>query len=224
MAIRARKIVEAAPRPSLRPVAPAPEAPVVRSYKVNLNPDPDLPVSLFDPKWNEPVVAQRVALKSWRELGPVPVLSALCGEDELESFRRLHKEERTFHLIDPVDEGGLRKKGGSYGELHKHFSWGGRRPNANFHAQAVAFAFGSDGTFIVSGRVGCWDGSFENQAHLQVRVFAGDDCVGAVSWTSTLKPKEDKDVRLFGKSDDVAKQFDAIDRVEVAFVAVPGDF
>jgi hypothetical protein len=191
-----------------------------RLYAVQLNPNPELPISLFDPKWEQPEVAQRVAFKMWDELSN-SVPGGVIHEDDLPEQRKLMSERRTFDF--PRDEEGTRIAG-SFGELHRHYSLGGARPPSNFHAQAVSFGVDEEGNFVLAGRVGCWDGPIENTAVLSVRFIADDEVIGAVCWSGDLVPRQDIDVGVVGQSKRLKEAYARIDRAEVVFTATPGRY
>lgn len=195
----------------------------LKSLPVNLVNDPALPVSLFDPKWSDPAVAAQVALTLLRGL-PRPKDEPLVDVDALPAQKRTASDERSFVFAPPLTFGRAQVKAGSFGELHRRYTYGGGRPAANFHAQAVAFGFFDDGRAFLRATVGCHDGSFGNTCALTLKVFTGDVLLGAVAWTATLDPGQSNDVARVLKDPRVAAQFAAIDRAVVTFSATPGAF
>jgi hypothetical protein len=191
-----------------------------RLYAVQLTPNPELPVSLFDPKWQQPEIAQKVAFKMWDELSK-SVPGGLIDEEDLPEQRRFLSERRAFTFVRAE---GATRFAGSYGELHRHYSLGGARPSSNFHAQAVSFGVDEDGHFVLAARVGCWDGPMENTAVLSVRFFAGETCIGAVCWSGDLVPRQDINVGIVGQSDRLKAAYADIDGAEVVFTAAPGQY
>jgi hypothetical protein len=196
---------------------------VLKSLPVNLVSDPSLPVSLFDPKWNDPAVAAKVALELARSL-PRPGKDPLVDVTALPVQKKTASEERTFVFQAPLTFGANAVKAGSFGELHRRYTYGGGRPPANFHAQAVAFAVFDDGRYFLRAKVGCHDGSFGNTCTLTLKLFAGDTPLGGTSFSATLDPGKDVDAAVTGSDPQIAARFVDVDRAVVVFSATPGSF
>lgn len=188
----------------------------MRSYPVNLNPDPDLPRGLFDPRWQDPAIASRVAFTVYRRLSfdEAPLRLVVDG---LPEQKAMVTDARVFPLVDVHEHDGAKFKGGSFGELHRRYSFGGRRPTVNFHAQAVCFGVDDKGRFYLRSKVGRFDGGWGNDAALVVKLHAGDELVGAVYWAGELDPPKDVHVHLLGKDPVVAARFAELTEARVAF-------
>src|SRR5689334_21027367 len=127
-----------------------------------------MPTSLFDPRWKEPEVASRVAFvlycRNELALATEPLTQAPPAS------RPDLVDQRSFHFahVHDVDKSlGARKfKGGSFGELHRHYAFG--KYTVNFHAQAVAFGFDDFGRYFLDATVGRFDGPWGNDASLVV--------------------------------------------------------
>ena len=117
---------------------------MIKTHPVNLNRDPQLPTGIHDPRWKEPAVATRVALTTFQRLMMNPALFPaavmLPAGDVNPGFKgNVDKRAFTFQPAQDIPLKKLRFKGGSYGEIHHRYSFGGRLPAVNFHAQAVIF-------------------------------------------------------------------------------------
>lgn len=209
-----------------------------RTYAVKLGAGSDgMPTSLFDPRWRDPAVAARVAFVLYcrsgadlegaahKLLDDVPALPPELTDAR--DFRLAHVYEVASALDAPDVPDALRKrsgarrfKGGSYGELHRHYAFG--KYTVNFHAQAVSFGFDDAGAWFLASTVGRFDGPWGNDAVLSVRWRAGRDVVGASVWHRALDPVGDLRVRLSGQDARLAQRFDEIDLAEVAFTARHG--
>jgi hypothetical protein len=192
--------------------------PTVKTYATpEPKPDEGLPKSLFDPRWNQPDVASRVAFVLSRRLPSntdAQLGGALALPPEL-------TESRTFKFVDEhTTPDGVRVKGGSYGELHRHVSFGSQP--ANFHAQAVAFGVESSGRFFLVATVGRFDGPWGNEGTLAATFKAGKDVVGSASWKKFLDPVGDHRVVVVGKDVKIAARFDEIDSALVQFCTRTG--
>jgi hypothetical protein len=149
---------------------------------------------------------------------------------ELDAQRADLTDARSFalahvHRIDVSEaNGATRFKGGSYGELHRHYALGGSSAGGalNFHAQAVSFGVDDAGRYCLNANVGRFDGPWGNDALLTVTFFAAGAALGAVRWHASLDPVGDKRVCVVGRDAVIAERFDAIDRADVAFTARHG--
>lgn len=189
----------------------------LRTYKVDLTHDPALPVSLFDPKWNDPEVAARVALEAYKRLPLDSAELPPLAREGLPEQKRTASDTRVFPLEHVQEIHGLRLKGGSYGELHKKYSYGGRRPTVNFHAQSVCFGLDSEGRYFLRARVGRFDGAWGNDAVLSVTFYAGDEEIGGSHWAGALDPPHDIDVEVIGLDAALKDRFDEVTSARVAF-------
>lgn len=202
----------------------------MRTYPVKLGASDGMPTSLFDPRWKEPDVAARVAFTLYCRNDFSHASAPL--QRELDAQRADLTDARTFALVHVHDigdsqriGGGARRfKGGSYGELHRHYALGGSTAGGslNFHAQAVSFGVDDGGRYCLNANVGRFDGPWGNDALLTVTFFAGPSAIGAVRWHASLDPVGDKRVCVVGKDAVIAERFDAIDRADVAFTARHG--
>ena len=194
----------------------------MRTYPVKLGASDGMPTSLFDPRWRDPAVAARVAFTLYcrhdfagadAPLAPVPAPQ----KAEL-------TDARTFPLVHVHDAGhdgaATRFKGGSYGELHRRYSFGGKRPTVNFHAQAVCFGVDDAGRFYLRSKVGRFDGGWGNDAALVVKLHAGDELLGAIAWQGALDPPQDVHVQIVGVDARLAARFDDVTHAHVAFTGL----
>ena len=188
----------------------------MRAFPVNLNPDPDLPRGPFDPRWQDPHVASKVAFTVWTRLSFKDGQATLVL-DELPEQRAMFTESRRFPLDVVHAHDGKRFKGGSYGELHRRYSFGGKRPTVNFHAQALCFGVDDAGRFYLRSKVGRFDGGWGNDAALVVKLHAGDELLGAIVWLGALDPPKDVHVQIVGKDATLAARFDDVTHAHVAF-------
>lgn len=191
----------------------------LRSYPINLVPDPELPRGLFDPRWEDPRITAKVALEHYKRRtarGPFP---AAALAPVLPRYPRAKCDARSFALTHVVELGGARVKGSGFGELHRRYTFGGGRPPVNFHAQALCFGADDRGRWFLRANVGRFDGPWGNEAALVVAFFAKDAPLGGVVWTRTLDPAGDVDVELVGVDAALAGAFDALDRADVTFYA-----
>ena len=192
--------------------------PRVKTYAAEAGPQAGMPTSLFDPAWNNPSTAARVAwMLSRRAPAPDPAVRLEAAP----STHATHSDERLFMIPGVLGaDKGARFKGGSYGELHRRYAFGAH--TANFHAQSVAFGVDDRGHFFLTATVGRFDGPWGNEGLLGATFMAGADVIGAVVWRHVLDPVGDHKMVLSGQDDRIAARFAAIDRVRVVFVARTG--
>ena len=199
----------------------------VKSYPVKLAAQGGMPTSLFDPRWKEPAIAARVAFTLYcrsdlsnarAPLVAVPPATATSGRrsdlTDARSFALVHVQD-----VEPAF-GARRFKGGSFGELHRHYALGNGA--LNFHAQAVCFGIDDAGRFFLHATVGRFDGPWGNDAVLSASFFAGVEPIGAIVWNEALDPVGDKRASETGRDPRVHSRFDAIDRCELSFTARHG--
>ena len=191
----------------------------VRTYPVNLGGGKSgMPTSLFDPAWQDPAVAARVAFMIYcRVPWPAPAALERAPVDAAAALT----DERRFPLVHVHTlEDGTRFKGGSYGELHRRYAFGNQ--TANFHAQAVAFGVDDKGRFVLTAVVGRFDGPWGNDATLSATFLAGKDVVGSAVWRKQMDPAGDHRVIVAGQDAAIAAAFDRIDGARVCFTARTG--
>jgi len=191
---------------------------VIKTHPVNLNRDPQLPTGIHDPRWKEPAVATRVALTTFQRLMMNPALFPaavmLPAGDVNPGFKgNVDKRAFTFQPAQDIPLKKLRFKGGSYGEIHHRYSFGGRLPAVNFHAQAVIFGLDSSGRFFLSATVGRMDGGWGNSAALVVKMGEA----GAIQWTHEMDPPQDHPVLVTGQDAALSAAFDGVNDAHVAF-------
>lgn len=176
-----------------------------------------LPMGIFDPKWNEPAVATRVAhlVGTRAPKGDAPLV-----DDPLPLPKDV-VEERVF-LLAPTElrRDGHLFRGGSYGELHRHLAFG--TTTANFHAQSVCFGLDERGRYFLHATVGRFDGPWGNDGILDVTFFAGGERLGACRWHGRLDPATDRVVALGGTDARLAGDPSRVDRAVVRFAARHG--
>lgn len=196
----------------------------MRTYPVKLGASDGMPTSLFDPRWKEPRVAARVAFTLYCRNDFARAHAPLVRD--VEAQRAELTDARTFALahVHDVERDAKKFKGGSYGELHRHYALGGSSAGGslNFHAQAVSFGVDDAGRYCLNANVGRFDGPWGNDALLTVTFFAGATAIGAVRWHASLDPVGNKRVCVVGRDDVIAQQFAHIDRADVAFTARHG--
>ena len=193
-------------------------APPVRSFPVNLLPDPgSFPRDLFDPRWNDPRVAARVATSAYQRL----FARADFDRDELAedppAWPRDRVDARVFRLLPPVSvvERGTRLVAGAYNELHRRYVFGGPNPTVNFHAQVVCFGVDAEGRYFLRATVGRYGGTDGNDVGLSASFLAGDERLGCLRWSAPMDPPDDVEVVLTGTSDVLRDRFDALTAIAV---------
>jgi hypothetical protein len=194
----------------------------VRSYPVNLLPDPRLfPRDLFDPRWKDPRIAANVARQTYVRLtgDPAAFEAPPAGREALTGFSAKTTESRTFTFIPPLDvpERGTRLKAGAYNELHRRYAFGNKKPTLNFHAQVVCFGADSAGRIFLRATVGRFGGEDGNEVGLELALFASDQSAGGLRWTAAMDPAQDVEVVLLARSDDLARVFDRLSGARVSF-------
>ncbi|HEY4222980.1 MAG TPA: hypothetical protein VGO62_16600 [Myxococcota bacterium] len=195
----------------------------MKSYPVNLGQSgkDGLPAGLFDPRWKDPAVAARVAFTVYCRVPFHDDKSPRPLTRDFRSGAAALTDARTFPLVhEHVLDDGTRVKCGSYGELHRRYSFGTH--TANFHAQTVVFAADSRGRFLLSAVVGRFDGPWGNDATLSATFSAGAQPIGAVVWTRAMDPAGDHRVVVTGVDAALATAFPALDRAALAFTARTG--
>ena len=193
----------------------------LRTYPVDLNPPPGLPSGVWDPAWEKPEVAARVARHTYRQLraqgmdgGPLRPAS------ELPRLAKRNTEHRAFALGDaqPIPDLNASLRGGSYGEIFRRYAFG-PRPAANFHAQAVSFGVDSDGRYFVDGQIGLVGGAFDNEAALVVRFVGKRGAIGGVAWQGPVASEQNFHLQILGSDDRLRDSFDKLSEIQVDFYA-----
>ncbi|HEY3448041.1 MAG TPA: hypothetical protein VGK67_16915 [Myxococcales bacterium] len=195
----------------------------LKTLTPNLKRDPGLPSGVWDPMWERPEVAHRVAVDAYLALRVGD--DALWGGDgllaaeALPDYPKKNTEERTFALgeVRTFEESPTRFRGGSYGEIFRRYTYGQTKPSVNFHAQAATFGLDSEGRYFLKGVVGRVDGIWGNKAALCCRFLAGAELVGGVFFEAELDPPQDVPFRLTGVSPRLRERFDAITAAQVLF-------
>lgn len=198
----------------------------IKSFTPNLKRDPGMPNGVWDPVWQKPDVAHRVAVEGYLALrmaqedwGPDGLLAAAA----LPAFAPRNTEERTFALseVRAFEDSATRFKGGSYGEIFRRYTYGGTKPAVNFHAQAATFGVDSDGRYFLKAVVGRVDGGWGNKAALCCRWLAGGALLGGLVFEAELDPPQDVPFTLTGRSAALAARFDALDAAQLLFFSKP---
>jgi hypothetical protein len=194
----------------------------LKTYDIKLYPDPSMPDGVWDPKWNEPEVAIRVAINTYKSLRFQELnfeLSSLTPVEDLplDDFDQRLAERRNFILPDPIalEDLGNQFRGGSFGELFKRYSFG--IATIYFHAQAVNFGFDNEGRFMFHARVGRINGTWGKKAALSVSFNTPEGSIGSIGWAGELDPPRDIDVIIVGQDPQISAKFEAITDVDVAF-------
>lgn len=195
--------------------------PQVKTYPVPAptGPQSGMPVSLFDPRWNEPATAARIAHLLWSRL-PAPDPSVVVVERLQTSDAKT--DDRTLAVAVDVAADGRRLKGTSLGELHRRYGTGVH--TTNFHAQAVTCGVDDSGLFFLCATVGRFDGPWGNTALLAATFMKGAEhiVVGSVVWERNLDPVGDHKVVVVGQDPRLAKGFDDVTHIRFSFEAKTG--
>jgi hypothetical protein len=199
----------------------------IKTYTPSFKRDPSLPSGVWDPMWQQPEVATRVAVDAYVQLrqsredfGP----DALVEPAALPSLSLRYTEERRFELSEVKGFEGSQTKfrGGSYGEIYRRYTFGGTKPAVNFHAQAVIFGVDGEGRYFLKGALGRVDGDWGNRAALYCRFMAKGECVGGVSFDCALDPQHDEPFLVTGTSKKLAKCFASIEAAQLSFFSKSG--
>ncbi|MEW5848653.1 MAG: hypothetical protein AB2A00_07550 [Myxococcota bacterium] len=195
----------------------------MKTYPVNLNRDPNLPTGIHDPKWRNPAVASVVAFNAYQRTmmehrGEFPE-KPLVTSDALKDARTGTVEKRSFMTaqVHTVQGWNLHFKGGSYGEIHRRYAFGGRLPAVNFHAQNVFFGVDSDGRYFLRAVVGRMDGGWGNKAALSATFLTDKGDLGGVLWQHEMDPPQDYPFVLVGKDARLAAEFNNLREILVVF-------
>ncbi|MFH1807699.1 MAG: hypothetical protein ABIJ09_03060 [Pseudomonadota bacterium] len=192
-----------------------------RTYDVNVNPPPGTPTGVWDPAWNDAVVASELALQAYGRVRHLPFDGCtLLPASEMPRLAKKHTEQRSFKLDRVVDlpAVGVRFRGGSYGEIFRRYSFG-PRPAANFHAQAVFFGADSEGRFFVDARVGLVGGSIKDEAALAIAFVGTAGVLGGVAWHGQVQSEHDNHLLILGRDETLRAAFDQLTEVQVEFFA-----
>lgn len=190
----------------------------------------DLPRYLFDPRWDDPRMAGNFAFQLYRmerfrgrEFQDVPLIPSA----DLFDLPKKYTDRRTFDLA-PVHVfeqwGNMRFRGGAFNELYRRYNFGNRLPTVNFHAKYVAFGADQDGCFLVKARIGRFGGMDGNDAALEVRFFAEEECIGGLLWRGSMDPPDDRDITLAGRAEELAARFEDLTEARVAFFGFHDQF
>lgn len=196
---------------------------MIKTVPVNLSRDPSLPTGIHDPKWKDAAVAARVAFNTYQRLLLDPALfpstTTLLPDAKAAPDFKGGVDKRTFAFLapEPIPSRNLRFRGGSYGEIHRRYSFGGRLPAVNFHAQAVIFGADSDGRFFLQATVGRMDGGWGNKASLVVKLTGSGGDVGNIAWTHEMDPPMDHHVVVTGRDPALAAAFDGLGNALTTF-------
>ena len=172
--------------------------------------DAGMPTGIWDPIWEKPEVASKIAAKIYADLRHegAKFTEELVPDSKLPELPERKVEERTFKFLAPTkfETTSTKVKGGSYGEIYRKVTFGNMKPAVNFHAQAATFGLDSTGRFFLRGEVGRVGGDWQNRAWLVLR-FLGPKgkVIGGISWHGELDPPANYDVRV---------QFSVTDRAD----------
>ena len=200
----------------------------IKTFTPSFKRDPSLPSGVWDPMWQQPEVAARVAVDAYlalryaqKDFGP----DALLEPAAMSALSARFTEERSFGLgeVKLFEGSTTRFRGGSYGEIYRRYTYGGTRAAVNFHAQAVTFGVDSEGRYFLKGVLGRVDGDWGNRAALTCRFLArGGQCVGGVSFSCALDPAHDEPFLVTGQSPRLAQGFDALESAQLSFFSKSG--
>lgn len=203
---------------------PPSSPPFVKTYPVNLAREPGMPTGIHDPAWKDPVVASKVGLEQYhRALSQGTAVAALRTPADLAPLRKGTVETRTFALSQVHTlPNGTRVRTGSFGEIHRRYSFGGRLPGANFHAMVVAFGVDSTGRCFLKATVGRHDGAPGNRGALSVGFSTATGELGGLAWEGELDPAGDHPVLLLAQAAPLQAAFDDVTTATVVFLTVHG--
>lgn len=141
-----------------------------------------LPTSLFDPRWQDPEVAARVAREVLRRQGAGEWGGPLLGAAALPkgAGASAATAQRTLPVGVLLPEHGVWVRGMAVNELHLRRSFGGARPAYNFHAQIVTLVFDQEGRWMLRAFLGRFGGSASDQAQVVGLLRGGGFEGGAV--------------------------------------------
>jgi hypothetical protein len=198
----------------------------IRTHPVSLRPDPTLPTGVWDPLWEKPEVAARIASNTFLHLfykGAKFDSDTLIADNKLPEFTKKNTEHRTFPLTQVLTlaQPSVQFRGGSYGEIYRRYTYGGPKPAVNFHAQQVSFGVDSEGRYFLSAVVGRVDGMWGNKVTLAARFVGTNGSFGALLWEGEVDPPKDYPVELFGKSERMANAFSQLKEVAISFYTKP---
>ena len=193
----------------------------LKTYPVDLNPPPGVPTGVWDPTWEKPEVAVKVALMTYRKLRSQSFDDgALLPVADLPKLAKKNTEHRAFELVDEhkLEDLGVRLRGGSYGELFRRYAFG-PRPAANFHAQAVTFGADSEGRFFVDAQIGLVGGAFQSEAALCVKFMGKRGAIGGVAWQGPVASEKNFHLHILGVDEKLRESFDKLSEIQVDFYA-----
>ena len=193
----------------------------LKTYPVDLNPPPGMPTGVWDPSWEKPEVAHKVALMTYRQLRSESFDGgALRPASELPKLAKKNTEHRVFELgeAQPIQDLGVRVRGVSYGEIYRRYAFG-PRPAVNFHAQAVSFGADSEGRFFIDAQIGLVGGAFESEAALLVKFVGKRGAIGGVAWQGPVASEKNFHLQILGTDDKLRDNFDKLTEIQVDFYA-----
>ncbi|MHB8875637.1 MAG: hypothetical protein ACYC8T_18280 [Myxococcaceae bacterium] len=190
--------------------------------------DPTLPTGVWDPLWQKPEVARRIAGDVYRDLRlampEFPTLE-LTPAGKLTRFAPENTDERSFDLSDAVKvpDSSLRLRGSSCGEIFREYPAGPNKPKQYFHAQAVVFGLDSEGRYFLRGIVGRLAGNdMGNKATLELRFLdKAGKVLGGKIWRGQLDLQPETQVLIAGKSEALRAGFDGVHSALLSFETRP---
>jgi hypothetical protein len=198
----------------------------LRTYPIEINEErSEMPRTLFDERWNDPLIVSKVALEMFRN-GAFPDGDAakqrLLDAGTLPDYPAAKTDARTCTLehVHALRDLRVRFKGGAINELHRRYAFGAKEPTANFHAKIICFGADSAGRFFARATVGRWGGVQDNEAALVARFLAGEQVIGGVVWRGSFPTSAaDTEVLLRGSDPRLASAFDGLNAVNISFYA-----
>jgi len=197
----------------------------IKTLETKLTRDPTLPAGVWDPTWNDPEIAARIAADAFEQtlFGSEPIGEGqLVAAESLPKYPKKNTEERNFGLAKTRVVEGTDFKGGSYGEIFHRYTYGGTKPAVNFHAQAVIFGADAKGRYLLRARVGRVDGGWGCAAALKIEFVAGGRVLGGLFWEGELDPPKDVEISFKGTDAVLKDSFGALDEVRVQFYSRMG--
>jgi len=195
-----------------------------------LKSDPTLPNGIWDPMWEKPEVATRVAMLAYKQLrleavdfGEAPLIDAA----DLQEHPKKRIETRTFALgtVHTFEGSATKLRAGSYGEVFKRYTFGAGsgKASVNFHIQGLVFGVDSEGRWLVKGTVGRVDGGWGTKAGFVLQfVTKNGKTIGGVQCECELDPPKDVPVQFLGRDARLAADFDSLKEATLTFFSDPG--
>jgi hypothetical protein len=192
----------------------------LRTFKVENLFAPDRPTGPWDPRWNDPAIASKMAAERLKVVGHEigsGVTNGLLAPANVPVFPKNKTEHRTFALVSTAEVGasGPATKTGGFGEIYRPYSFG--RDKVYFHVQNLVFGADATGLGFVEAVVGRVQGGWGCSAALSVKFLADLEPVTGLLWQGELDPPQNVNVCLVGRSDALREAFPSLTTAAVLF-------